>query len=623
MCGIAGFVGQGDLLTLRAMTRALRHRGPDAEGYWTEPDQGVHLGHRRLSILDPEGGVQPMWTSDGRIGIIQNGEIYNFLELRQQLESAGHRFASDHSDTEVLLYGYRQWGFDVTKKLNGMWAFVIIDRDRQILFCSRDRFGKKPFYYFDDPHLFAFASEVSALVCHPHVQPRTSRAALKKYFAYGFLPAPHTIFEGVRKLPGGCSLVFDLKTRATKLVRYWDFAIEPEESRPKGYEDSCAEEVLTLLDRAVQRRLVADVPVGVFLSGGVDSSSVAALAARHSPKGCVKTFSIGFEEADYDESAHAREVASYLGSEHHEEMMSVDRARELLRDIFSRIDEPLGDSSLLPTFLLCRHARRFVTVALGGDGADELFAGYAPFKALRWAKLYQRVVAPRLHTAVLAVVSRLPVSHGYLSLDLKLKRTLRGLSYAPRLWNPVWMSPLSPRELEELFDEPIDLEELYSEAIDAWEQPSAKNEVDRTLQFFTRLYLQEDILTKVDRASMLNSLEVRAPFLDIDLVDRVRRMPSSLKLRGQTTKYILRKALRGVVPRATLARRKQGFAVPIASWFAKHHMTLRQQTPSSAESAFAMRKLQEHVAGVTDHRWFLWNQWALDEVKAQYSARAR
>jgi asparagine synthase (glutamine-hydrolysing) len=621
MCGIAGFAGPGDALTLKAMTRALIHRGPDAEGYWSEPAQGVYIGHRRLTILDPEGGAQPMWTADGRIGIVYNGEIYNFLELRKELENAGHRFLSDHSDTEVLLYGYRQWGFDVTKRLNGMWAFVIVDRDRHVLFCSRDRFGKKPFYYVNDPQLFAFASEVSALVCHPHVQPRTSRDALKKYFAYGFLPAPYTIFQGVRKLPGGCSLVFDLKTRAAKVIRYWEFVLEPDETRPQGYEDACAEEVLTLLDKAVRRRLVCDVPIGVFLSGGIDSSAVASIAARHVPKGALKTFSIAFEEAEYDESAYARQVASHIGSEHGEETMSVERARDLLTDIFSRIDEPLGDSSLLPTFLLCRHARRFVTVALGGDGADELFAGYAPFKALRWARLYKKVVGSSLHAAILAVVSRLPVSHGYLSLDLKLKRTLRGLSYAPRLWNPIWMSPLNPSELDELFGEPLDLEEVFSEAIDAWERHPADNDVDRTLQFFTRLYLQEDILTKVDRASMLNSLEVRAPFLDIDLVDRVRRIPSSFKLRGQTSKYILRKALRGLLSDATLMRPKQGFAVPIASWFAKHQITLRRQPMQAVNNAFAMRKLQEHVAGVTDHRWFLWNQWALDEVRAQYSAR--
>jgi asparagine synthase (glutamine-hydrolysing) len=363
------------------------------------------------------------------------------------------------------------------------------------------------------------------------------------------------------------------------------------------------------------------VPIGVFLSGGIDSSSVATIAARHVKKGGLKTFSIGFREAEYDESAYARQVASYIGAEHREDVLSIDRARELLGDIFSRIDEPLGDSSLLPTFLLCRHARRFVTVALGGDGADELFAGYAPFKALRWAKLYKRFVGRRLHAAILAVASRLPVSHGYLSLDLKLKRTLRGLSYPARLWNPVWMSPLSPSELEEFFGESLDLEDVFSEAIDAWERHPAENEVDRTLQFFTRLYLQEDILTKVDRASMLNSLEVRAPFLDIDLVDRVRKMPSSLKLRGQTTKYILRKALSGVIPQATLARSKQGFAVPIASWFAKHHITLRRQPLQPVNNAFAMRKLHEHVTGIADHRWFLWNQWALDEVRAQYSAR--
>jgi asparagine synthase (glutamine-hydrolysing) len=621
MCGIAGFVGTGNTSVLEAMTGALAHRGPDAEGYWTDPTDAVHIGHRRLTILDASGGAQPMWTADNRIGITFNGEIYNFLELRRQLEKAGHRFASDHSDTEVLLYAYREWGMDFTQRLNGMWAFALVDRDRRLMMCSRDRFGKKPLYYFEKPSVFAFASELTALARHPLLNPTISHAALRKYFAYGFLPAPYTLFNEVKKLPGGCSLIYDLGLRKTSIRRYWEFKIEPDEVRPDGYEDRCAEELLELLGTAVKRRLVSDVPIGVFLSGGIDSSAVAAIAARHVSRGSLKTFSIGFNEAEYDETQYALRVARHIGSEHRAERLSVQTAKELLDDIFGRIDEPLGDSSLLPTYLLCRHTREHVTVALGGDGADELFAGYAPFKALRWARLYKRFIGNRLHGAIVAMASRLPVSHGYLSLDLKVKRTLRGLSYPAKLWNPVWMSPLSADEMAELFNEPVNLEEVFSEAIAAWDEAKSTNDVDRTLSFFTKLYLQDDILTKVDRASMLNSLEVRAPFLDIDLVDRVRRMPADLKLRGATSKYILRKALRNVVPAQTLERQKQGFAVPIGSWFARQEVTFNTGVHEPySNSKFRKKKLEEHVEGVTDHRWFLWSQWAFDAVRARYTS---
>jgi asparagine synthase (glutamine-hydrolysing) len=334
----------------------------------------------------------------------------------------------------------------------------------------------------------------------------------------------------------------------------------------------------------------------------------------------VKTFSIAFKEAQYDESRYASLVARHVAADHRVHTLSADGARELLPQIFSRLDEPLGDSSLLPTYLLCRHTREHVTVALGGDGADELFAGYAPFRALRWARLYQRTAGLKLHRGILALVSRLPVSHAYLSLDLKLKRALRGLSYPARMWNPMWLCPLDERELTELLAEPIDLEDLFAEAIEAWDRQPQADDVDRTLHFYTRLYLQDDILMKVDRASMLNSLEVRAPFLDIDLVDRVRRIPSELKLRGTTTKYILRKALRGILPKRTLSRSKQGFAVPIAAWFAQRQLSLDLAGPSPVmNELFTRTKLFEHIHGQADHRWFLWSQWALNAVNARYA----
>ena len=623
MCGIAGFVGNGDAAALKAMTDALAHRGPDAEGYWSDEREAVFLGHRRLTILDPTGGAQPMWTRDGRIGITFNGEIYNFAELRRELEAAGHEFSSDHSDTEVILYGYRQWGPDVVHRMNGMWSFALLDRDRRRLFCSRDRFGKKPFYYYARPGLFAFASELTALAAHRGIRLTVSAPALRKYFAYGYIPAPSSMFDEVRKLPGGHSLLYDLQSQAVQVIRYWEFLLEPDEVRPANYEEACAEEIRNLLQAAVRRRMVSDVPIGIFLSGGIDSSAVAALAAASAPAGTVRTFSIAFEEAQYDESRYAELVARHIGTAHRVQTLSAERAREVLPQIFSRLDEPLGDSSLLPTYLLCKHTRQHVTVALGGDGADELFAGYAPFKALRWARLYRRMAGPKLHQGIAALVSRLPASHGYLSLELRLKRALRGVSYAPSMWNPMWLCPLGERELSELLSEPVDLEEVFSEAIEAWERAPAANDVDRTLQFYTRLYLQDDILMKVDRASMLNSLEVRAPFLDIDLVNRVRRVPSDLKLRGSTTKYILRKALRGVLPVRTLTRSKQGFAVPIAAWFARRQLSLDfDEAGVVVNRPFTLQKLAEHVGGQADHRWFLWNQWALNKVQTRYAAQA-
>jgi asparagine synthase (glutamine-hydrolysing) len=608
MCGIAGFVGQGTVEDLKRMTDALVHRGPDAEGLWVDERKGVYLGHRRLSIIDVAGGQQPMWTRDGSLGIVFNGEIYNFAELRRELEALGHRFATDHSDTEVLLHGYRQWGRDLTTRLNGMWAFALYDRQSGILFCSRDRVGKKPFYYTLQNGTFAFASELTALTRHPAIQATVSVRSLKKYFAYGYIPSPLSLYDEISKLPAGCSLEFSLAGGTLKTHRYWQFMLEPVEARPAGIEDSWADELRHLLDRAVSRRLVSDVPLGVFLSGGVDSSAVAAIAARQLGAGQLETFSIGFEEADFDESRYARMAAEHVGSRHHLELLSLGKASELLPEIFNRMDEPMGDSSLLPTFLLCRHARRHVTVALGGDGADELFAGYAPFRALRWARLYSRLVPRPVHEAIRLLAGRLPAGHGYMNLDFKIKRTLRGLSYPKKLWNPVWMSSLDEPELAQLFQEPVDLEDVFSEAIELWEASQPAGLEEQTLQFFTRLYLENDILTKIDRASMMNSLEVRAPFLDIDVIDFARRIPTEYKLRRGQTKYLLKKAMRPLLPRQILYRAKQGFAVPVAKWF--RDGTLLAGGTDAVDGlapGFVAHTLAEHRAGRANQHAFLWN----------------
>ncbi|HZR01991.1 MAG TPA: asparagine synthase (glutamine-hydrolyzing), partial [Burkholderiales bacterium] len=561
------------------MDDAIAHRGPDDEGVWFDATANVYLGHRRLSIVDVEGGHQPMWTADGALGIIFNGEIYNHLDLRRELVALGHAFVTDHSDTEVLLHAYRAWGPAFVQRLNGMWAFALYDRVRRRVFLSRDRFGKKPLYYTLAGDTLIFASELSAMRAHPRTPTRLSTRGVRKYFAYGYIPAPMSIIDGVLKLPGGHSLTFDLATRKISIDKYWDFRIEPFESIPRDPEREWGEHLVELLSAAVKRRLMSDVPLGFFLSGGVDSSSVTALATRHVDADRVNTFSIGFEEASFDESAYARRVALLLQTRHHPEMLSMQRARGLLPDIVARLDEPMGDSSLLPTYLLSQHTRKHVTVALGGDGADELFAGYDPFRALAAADVYRKLMPRPVHHAIHMIMARLPVSHVNMSFDFRVKRTLRGLSYPPQYWLPVWMSPLDPQELPQLFGEPVDLEDLYSEAIEQWDACRDLGLVDKALQFYTKLYLQDDILVKVDRASMMHSLEVRAPYLDIELVDFVRRLPHQYKYRNGTTKYLLKKALEPILPRDILYRSKRGFGVPIGAWFRDGAFDWREQSP--------------------------------------------
>jgi len=615
MCGICGFVGNGSVEDLGRMNAALIHRGPDAEGLWHDHQKAVYLGHRRLSIIDIAGGSQPMWSGDRSLVIVFNGEIYNHEELRKELIKEGHRFSTDHSDTEVLIYGYKQWGQKLVHKLNGMWAFALYDIIKNELFLSRDRFGEKPLFYTRQNGTFAFASELSALIKHSNIESSISKKHLKKYFAYGYIPAPNSLYERIHKLPGGHNLTLHFAGLDYSIHKYWDFLLEPFEKIPKNPEEEWGEHLLDLLEKAVKRRLMSDVPIGVFLSGGIDSSSITAFAAKHVPEGKLKTFSIGFQETSFDETKYGRIVADLFETDHQQKMLSIELARDILPEIMDKLDEPMGDSSLLPTYLLCRETRKHVTVTLGGDGADELFAGYDPFRALRLSEFYSKIVPRPVHQAVrMAVALLLPVSHHNMSLDFKLKRTLRGFSYPKYLWNSVWLGPLEPKELDELFQEPTDIEDIYSEAIDQWEACSQDNIFDKTLQFYTRLYLQDDILVKVDRASMMNSLEVRAPFLDMDVVDFVRRIPYSWKYRNGQTKYILKKALEPILPHDILYRSKKGFGVPVGKWLQEGLVKMPVYPALNVLNIqFVERAVNEHITKKNDHRAFLWNLRVISE----------
>lgn len=622
MCGIAGFAGPGDRDDLSAMMEMLVHRGPDGDGAFHDPELRLFLGHRRLAVVDIAGGAQPMWNAEGTLCVTFNGEIYNHRELRADLERLGRRFRTDHSDTEVLLHGYAQWGEDLPRRLNGMFAFCIFDAKRRGLFLARDRFGEKPLYYTRQGELFAFASELSALTRHRRFSARLHRRSLQKLLAYGFLPAPNAVLEDCHKLPGGCSLTFDLVSGELAIRRYWKFEIETELAWRERSEADLADELRSLLFEAVKRRMAADVPLGFFLSGGVDSAAVLAAATQHRPAHSLKAYTLGFHEPSYDETEPASLAARALNVRHAVEHLDFDRARDLAPGVLSRLDEPSCDASILPTHLLSRFARREVTVALTGDGSDELFAGYDPFAALAPARLYRSFVPRPLHQLLREAVHRLPRSPRNMGLDFKLKRTLTGLNHRPALWNPVWLSPVDPLFMADLFEDALTPEELYSEALGVWEANDQLSLVDRSLEFYTTFYLQDGILNKVDRASMLCSLEARAPFLDNDLVDFCRRLPHRFKLHRGQRKYLLKKAMKGLLPDEILSRPKKGFGIPTAAWL----MSMPSQPPLEPIPRMRMDRVaqswRDHRSGAADNRLFLWSWLSVQSLSYLTSAIA-
>jgi asparagine synthase (glutamine-hydrolysing) len=612
MCGIAGFVGKGSQADLEAMTRALAHRGPDGHGYFHDPVSATFLGHRRLAVIDLAGGQQPLWNEDRTVGIVFNGEIYNHHELRTELVARGHRFHTHHSDTEVLVHGFEEWGEGLLQRLNGMFAFAIFDRTRQRLFLARDRFGEKPLYYFWRPGLLAFASELHALPMHGAIPAEPDVTAIQKYFAYGFFPAPHSFYRGCRKLPGGCYFSIDCAAPSEpQIKRYWRFQIEPDDSLLVRNEKDVVEELRFLLRNSVERRLISDVPLGLFLSGGIDSSLIAALVTQLRDPPSVRTFTIGFTDASFDESPFAGIVAETLGTDHRAELLDQNAISHLVPEVLARMDEPLGDPSIIPTYLLCRSTRRSVTVALSGDGGDELFAGYDPFAALGPASLYCRLVPHVLHRGIRRLADLLPTSNRNMAFDFKVKRALRGLSYPEAMRNPIWMGPLEPDAFKEIFQAPLSAEELFSEAITGWSRDGSLHPVDRTLEYFTNFYLQDDILTKVDRASMMNSLEARSVFLDNDLVAFCQRLPHQLKYRNGERKYLLKKAAQGLLPDSIVSRRKKGFGMPVARWLRSAESSQTAELPGMRLGA-TDRFWAEHRAGSHDHRLLLWALLSLD-----------
>ena len=606
MCGICGIASAGsepDPATLQAMSEALVHRGPDSDGAFLEGSVG--LAARRLAIIDVAGGDQPITNEDGRLQVVHNGEIYNHRELRERLRRRGHAFRTE-SDAEVLVHLYEERGADLVQELRGMFAFALWDVRSGDLLLARDRFGIKPLYYHEHGGRLSFASELKALVRDPAVPTDLDPRALESYLAFNSIPAPLSIYRGVCKLPAGHTLTWS--RHGTRLHEYGRPRPAPADQLRRESKRDLAEELLERLRDSVRAHLVSDVPVGVLLSGGIDSSTITALAAQEAGT-ALKTFSIGFEERSFDELERARLVARRYGTDHHELVLRPDTV-ELLPRLVGSFDEPFGDSSALPTYLVSRLAADHLKVALSGEGGDEMFGGYYTYVA--------DLMAPRLAPAtglVRPVVERLPSSSRRVSFDYKAKRFVRGARLPPLERHHAWKEIFTPEARRELTDssdgsgfDPLD---AYRRC---WSETAGAEPLSRLQDVDLRVYLVDDLLVKVDRASMAHSLETRVPFLDPVVAELAQALPTKLKVRGLGKKRLLREAARGLLPRRIVDGRKRGFSIPAAAWlrgelepFAREVLSPdRVRSRGYLRPEAVTRVLDRHVAGGEDLSRQLW-----------------
>ncbi len=622
MCGFVGWINRDprqpvDPALLARMNRMLAHRGPDDEGLHV--DGPVGLAHRRLSVIDlSANAAQPLFNEDKTVAVVFNGEIYNYPALRRELVLAGHVFTTQ-SDTEILVHGWEEWRENLVPRLDGMFAFAIFDRTAGQLFLARDRFGKKPLFYAFLDDAFLFSSEIKALREHPGFDPEPDPVAIRQFFAHDYIPSPRTIYRRCRKMRPACSMSLPIQRLDDPPVEteYWQLAYEDKISPSSAV---AVEHARTLLRDAVERRLMSDVPLGALLSGGLDSSTVVALMRRIMPDGDIQTFSIGFPEATYDETSYARTIAGCFRTTHHELVVTGTDVVNELGAIHKHMDEPFADNSILPTALLCRFARERVTVALGGEGGDELLAGYEPFRAYRLLGRGEAII--RLFRPALRQVEKLlSATDRNMSRRFKLHHFLQGFPpEIPRgegLHLPLWMASLPPEEQAEFFrdnKEEFDWREIFAASLRAFATPTFMHPVDRMIQWYLKVYLHDDILAKVDRAGMMHSLEVRSPFLDTAFAEYTARLPVRFKIRWNTRKALLRQMMRGILPDSILARKKKGFAMPVAAWLrGELRPLLREMSDENLlrrqdlfEPAAVGRMLNEHLDGKTDHRKQLW-----------------
>ncbi len=613
MCGITGFVNANrnavDRACLEAMNQAIIHRGPDEDGFYT--DQNVGLAMRRLSIIDLASGQQPIYNEDKTQAIVFNGEIYNYQTLREGLLARGHKLYTK-SDTEVVLHLYDEYGVDCLQHLRGMFALAIWDETEKSLFLARDRVGKKPILYSHQTNGdLIFGSEFQAVLKHPSVSREVDLEAIDSYFSYLCVPAPQTAFKQIRKLEPGHWLMW--KEGQIETRRYW----QPDFSKKiKITENEAIEETTRILRESTRLRMISEVPLGAFLSGGVDSSAVVALMAQESSTP-VKTFSIGFEEQDFSELKYAKRVAEHVGAEYHEFIVRPN-ALDVIPTLVEHYGEPYADSSAIPTYYVSKETRKHVTVALNGDGGDESFAGYERYTAMRMAEAYARVPSALRKIFVETPVNLLPTSELKRSRFRDAKRFLKAANLPRTERYFRWMSTFNRDAKAEIYTSDFASAvsgQNASELLENWfAKANGTGTLDATLLTDQMTYLPNDLLVKVDIASMANSLEARSPFLDHNLIEFAASLPESLKMRSFETKSLLKKVAARLVPKEVIYRRKMGFGVPIGNWFRGEMKDFVRSVLLSEKSLkrgivrqeILERYVYEHTSGERDHAFQLW-----------------
>lgn len=611
ICGIYGFRGlgpQAEGLT-KKMCAVMVHRGPDDEGYYS--DGKVSLGMRRLSIIDLVTGHQPISNEDKSVWVVYNGEIYNFPELRKELVQKGHTFATK-SDTEVIVHLYEEEGEDFVSRLNGMFAIALWDKKENKLVLVRDRLGIKPLHYWQSEDTLVFSSEIKSILQAGYPR-ELDFDGMSRFFTFEYVPAPQTIFEGIKKLLPGHMMI--IRGSMIQVNPYWDVKHERGPNFLEN-EDAMLDEIYERLKESVKKRLISDVPLGVFLSGGMDSSSITALMSEVAVSK-IKTFSIGFKEKTFNELRYAKIVADRFQTDHQEFVVESKLVKDLVPKLIEYLDEPLADASIIPTYIISKLARQYVTVALAGEGGDELFAGYDTYKAYQVARLYRKVPKFIRDGLIKNFIWTLPASKKRLSFEFKAKKFISGIDYPPEISNIIWWGAYSPEAKAKLFSRDIQArwqEDLFAPVSFHLYNCSAEDTVNRLGYLDLKLYLQDDLLVKTDRMSMANSLEIRVPFLDHTFVEYAASIPSDLKLKGLRTKHILKKAMAPYLPPEILSRKKIGFDIPLGVWIRNELkdfvMDVLSPTNLNKHGFFnpaAVEKcLKEHLQGAHNHRQLLW-----------------
>lgn len=606
MCGFVGIIGPVDKNQIFNMLDLISYRGPDDRGFYCDNKHDVNLGHVRLSILDKNGGIQPMLDDISQCAVVYNGEIYNANLLRKELEELGEVFKTKNSDTEVLLRGYSIWGHSILHKINGMFSFAIYDKKNELILIARDKFGQKPLYFEKNKEYFKFSSELKPLLVGKNGAFEISKDALIKYYAYGFIPAPLSIIDGIYKLKPNSFAIYNLKNKEIKFEDINTLS----DNKNDSFKDA-AIRIKSLISKSVEMEVNnSDVKVAMLLSGGLDSSIILSEIIGTTKCKNIEAFNICFDEKSYDESKYATIIADFYKIKLNSYRFTQEVATSILEEVLCNIDEPFADPSILPSYYLCKKVSSSYKVAIGGDGGDEIFAGYDPFIALKYAVIYQKFIPKFIHKKITKILKIFPPDSKNMSFHFKINKFLNGLDCENKICNAVWIGPLKPEELSNLFNKDINTEKVYSEAIETWKDENTI--LQNTLNFYQNVYLPNNILYKSDRAGMLNSVEIRSPFLDNELINYAFTIDSKFLFKNET-KYILKYIYKKVLPKSIVYRKKKGFGIPISDWVKDWYISYNFGNIPFIDKRVIEKMYTLHINKKSDYRQALWATIVLDK----------